>query len=192
MERQQQYHSAHLLLRCIVFGVLVYGSGMVLAGRVVAATLFDTLGFGPSTHALDENGERYAMFCFGVLGSVIVGWMLSLYTLLDMCDLQQSESSGCGMNRHHATIRQSARRGIFLSGSIWFLFDTTFSIVISEYNHALFNIPFVMLFLLPLHVMHRNDDGDEETLSWSEGEDKPLAPNANFVSSTNQRGSTKK
>ena len=192
MDKQQRYHYAHVLLRCAVMGVLVYGSGMVLAGRAVAGTLFDALGFGPTTHALDHNGETYAIFCFGVLGSVIVGWMLSLYFLLDMCDLRGNGTSSMNNDHHGAVVvRQSARWGIFLSASIWFTFDTTFSIVVGEYNHALFNIPFVTLFLVPLQVMHWND-GNAETLSWSQGnESDKLLANANRgpSSSTHQRKS---
>lgn len=183
MERQQQYHFAHDFLRCTVFAVFIYGSGMVVAGRTVAGTLFDAFGFGPTTHALDGNGLRYAIFCFGVLGSVIVGWMLSLYSLLEMCALKRHDST---INHHgNYAVRRSARRGLFLSAIIWFLFDTTFSIVVGECNHALFNIPFVMLFIVPLQVMHRYDVEDEPS-SWSGSDEKLMTTTSYGSLSTTQ------
>ena len=148
MDRQKRYQQAHATLRCVIGAVVLYGSGMVVAGRAVAGTLFDTLGFGPNSHSLDPKGESYAVFCFGVIGAVIVGWMLSLYCLLELCEVPTM------MN---PDIRRLSRRGIFISASFWFVLDTTFSMVIGEHTHALFNLPFGMLIMVPLYVMHRNE-----------------------------------
>jgi hypothetical protein len=147
MEREKQYQQAHAVLRCVIGAVFLYGIGMVVAGRTVACTLFDALGFGPNSHSLDPKGERYAVFCFGVIGAVIVGWMLSLHCLLELCKVPT------GMN---PDIRRLSHRGIFISASCWFVLDTAFSMVIGEYSHALFNLPFGMLIMVPLYVMHQN------------------------------------
>jgi hypothetical protein len=160
MDRLKRYQLAHTTLRCVILAVVLYGSGMVLAGRTVAGTLFDALGFGPTSYSLDTNGTSYAVFCFGVLGAVIVGWMISLYTLLQLC---AAPMANCEMG-------QLARRGLFLSASIWFVFDTTFSIVISQPNHALFNIPFALLLMIPLYVMHKNDGDFGDALLSDENE----------------------
>jgi hypothetical protein len=155
MDRLKRYQRAHATLRYAVIAVCLYGSSMVLAGRTVAGMLFDAFGFGPTSHSLDSNGESYAVFCFGIIGSVIAGWMFALHALLDLCDAPAMI---------HRSIRQSARRGIFVSAIFWFVVDTSFSIVIVEYNHALFNIPFIMLLMIPLYVMHQNEDVNEVLL----------------------------
>ena len=148
MDRQKRYQQAHAALRCVIGVVVLYGSGMVFAGRALAGALFDALGFGPNSHALDPKGERYAVFCFGVIGAVIVGWMISLYCLLELCEVPRM------MN---PDIRRPSRRGIFLSASFWFALDTTFSIAIGELSHAFFNLPFGALIRVPLYVMHQNE-----------------------------------
>jgi len=147
MDQLIHYRRAYTVLRCSLLGILIYGIGMVVAGRYVAFGLFDVLGFGPKSASLDSNGEKYAIFCFGVLGSCIVGWMNSLLSFLSQCEAPQ-------MSRE---LRTLGRQGIFRSTSIWFVFDTTFSIVIGQYNHAIFNIPFAMVIMTPLYLMHRNE-----------------------------------
>jgi hypothetical protein len=145
-----QYLSAFRFLRGVVALVIVYGLGMVLSGRVFAANLFDLLLFGPNTRGLDDIGVSYAIFAFGVLGSVLVGWMILVWNVLELAIVEDNP-----------TTRATARRAIATSTAVWFLLDTGFSLVTGEVEHALFNIPFLTLLASPLYVMCKHDTVDK-------------------------------
>jgi hypothetical protein len=126
--------------------VTIYGVGMVVAGEKFATPLFDLLGFGPNVNGLNRVSVDYAVFLLGVLGSVIVGWMSLIGSMVDLAAYQED-----------AAIRATGRRSIMRSTVTWFVFDTGFSLVVGEVNHALFNIPIATLLGTPLYVMHKND-----------------------------------
>jgi hypothetical protein len=142
----QKYRTAHTFFKRVTTLVTLYGVGMVLAGEKVATPLFDVLGFGPNIKGLNRVGVDYALFAFGVLGSVIVGWMSLIGSIVDLAAYEDDE-----------IVRATTRRSLMLSTSIWFVFDTGFSLVIGEVQHALFNIPFAAVLGAPLYVMEKND-----------------------------------
>ena len=129
--------------------VALYGTGMVTAGRGFALPIFDGLGFGP-TARLDVKGVEYSLFAFGVLGAVIIGWMSLMYFVLE---LAAHENAG---------VRASARKALIASTAVWFTFDTGFSIVTGELEHAAFNLPFLGLLAVPLYTMSTSDNGQEK------------------------------
>mmetsp|Transcript_29181 Transcript_29181/g.64729 ORF Transcript_29181/g.64729 Transcript_29181/m.64729 type:complete len:161 (-) Transcript_29181:1554-2036(-) len=139
-----RYRRAHAFLRVVIYLVAIYGTGMVVAGRTFAVTLFDVLNFGPNAKSIADDGVTYSIFCFGVLGAVIVGWMQLMLCVLDMA----KRSSSC---------RVEARRAMMSSAVVWFALDTGFSLVTEEIEHAIFNLPFFGLLIGPLYVMSVND-----------------------------------
>lgn len=141
----ETYLKAHTFLKAVVALVTCHALGMVFLGHIFAASLFDLLQFGPNTRGLAENGVDYAIFAFGVLGAVLVGWMVLLWGILELA---------VNSDPH---IRSSARRAIATSTAVWFVLDTGFSLATGEVEHALFNIPFVTFLGVPLLVMIRND-----------------------------------
>ncbi|KAG7338963.1 hypothetical protein IV203_016239 [Nitzschia inconspicua] len=146
----QSYQMAHTFLKRAVQLVAVYGLGMVAAGEQLAIPIFDVFGFGPSSRGLNRNGSDYAVFAFGVLGSVLVGWMSLIGSMVELAAAEND-----------ASIRAKARRSLMMSTGIWFLFDTIFSLGMGEVAHAMFNIPFATLLGGPLYVMHKNDTVDK-------------------------------
>ena len=120
---------------------------MVLLGDIFAARLFNLLGFGPSSRHLDAAGIDYSLFAFGVLDAVIIGWMTALWGLMQFC----------GMDENPYHVRHKARKAILASSVIWFVWDTGFSIWLDEYEHALFNVPFLTVLVVPIHIMNQND-----------------------------------
>ncbi|CAB9510794.1 expressed unknown protein [Seminavis robusta] len=140
------YLEAHRALCVIVCLVTAYGSAMTLAGRSAALPLFDGLGFGPNSNGLNKDAVDYCIFMFGVLGAVIVGWMVLMWFVL----------------RHLAvhpdvTVRITARRAVTYSAAAWFFLDTGFSIAMGELEHAAFNIPFLSGLAIPLYVMSTSE-----------------------------------
>ena len=153
------YISTYNFLCGVIYVVTLYAVGMVLGGRSFATPIFDLLQFGPNTHPKLVNlvgGTEheafidYCIFMFGVVGSVIIGWMVVMYQMLKLCCLSPSKE-----------IREMGRNSILLSTIAWFTFDTGFSIVINEYEHAAFNIPFVTLLIVPILLMKRYDTIDD-------------------------------
>lgn len=146
----KNYLTAHTFLNRVAKLVTLYGVGMVAAGEQFATPLFDALGFGPTSKGLEQDGIEYAVFAFGVVGSILVGWMSLLGSMIDLA-----------ANDTDATVRATARHGLMLSTATWFLLDTGFSLVKGEVEHALFNIPFAALLGGPLYIMYKNDPADK-------------------------------
>lgn len=140
-----QYIRALGCLRVVVWLVAIYGVLMVMSGRAFAIPLFDRLGFGPNSRSLPEIGIDYSVFCFGIIGAVIVGWMVLLITMLELAASVDNNA------------RAMARQSIGISIATWFALDTGFSIAIGEMRHAAFNLIFIMLLAAPLYIMDRND-----------------------------------
>lgn len=141
----RKYRLAHKALIGVLVLVTLYAVGMVIAGETLCIPLFDTLRFGPNSRGLDANGIQYAIFAFGVLGAVLIGWMVLLAAVTDFAI---SDDSG---------VRAKARSSMSLSVGVWFFWDTSFSLARGEYEHAAFNLPFVALLMCPLYVMMVND-----------------------------------
>jgi hypothetical protein len=169
----RHYRRAHQCLRAVLTCVAIYALGMVMAGRTFAIPLFDALQFGPhaprysggvsssSDDTARENVVDYAVFCFGVLGSVILGWMVLLAGVVELAV------------HDDRLIRYRARSILVASVTVWFIFDTGFSLAIGEWQHAMFNLPFVTLLMTPLFVMMRCDNNDDDNAE-EDGQKKAL------------------
>ncbi|HXH77029.1 hypothetical protein [Nocardioides sp.] len=130
------------LVAAVVAG---YGLSMVLAAPLTGG-LFEALGFGMRQAGITEGaGRDYVLFLYGVLGAVIVGWMVLIVAVLNGAFLARG-SSGSGFC-------------VALSLGAWFVVDTGFSIVVAQWQHALFNVAFLVALGLPLLVCLRHDRG---------------------------------
>ena len=115
--------------------VAAYAASLVVAGDV-ASRLFDVLGFGMRSGAIPEGPPRdHVLFVYGVLGSVLVGWMV-LVAAVAAGPLRTGEPW--------------AWHGLALSVGTWFLLDTGFSLAVGSWQHALFNLGFLGALGLPL------------------------------------------
>jgi hypothetical protein len=147
-----RYLQAHGAFSVIVAIVALYGgAGMMLGGRTLALPLFDALGFGPNTRGLDPDAIRYCIFAFGVLGCVLVGWMVLIWSVVRNLAVHPD-----------AAVRAHARQAILWSTGVWFVFDTGFSLATGEYSHAAFNVPFVSGFAVPMYIMETSDACDDD------------------------------
>ena len=82
-----------------------------------------------------------------------MGWMALIWCIVDLATFETS-----------AEVRSLARKGLFVSTATWFVFDTGFSLIMREFEHAAFNIPFVTLLGVPLYKMHVHDaDGKKRS-----------------------------
>ncbi len=124
------------LLLAVLVSVAAYAVGLVVAGERVSRLVFDSLGFG-----LEQPGELsgeafdYIVFVYGVLGAVILGWMIVLVGI----------ASGPLRRRE-----RWAWWTVAASTVTWFVADTGMSLVADQPSHAAFNVAFLVLLGAPL------------------------------------------
>jgi hypothetical protein len=125
----------------MIVAVIGYGAVLVVRGSMAAA-LFDRLGFGPSAAGLTTDaGTAHLRLVHGVLGAVLIGWMLLLLAL----------ARGPLRRRH-----RWAWMAMTTSVTAWFLIDTVFSLAIGATAHATFNLGFAAGLGIPLAGLHRH------------------------------------
>lgn len=112
----------------------LYGLGMVLRADV-AVKLFDLLRFGPVTAGVEPGPSMtHVLFAYSVLGAVILGWMVLLLML-----------AAGPMRRGQRDV------GVAVLSSMvaWFVVDTAYSLAVGSWEHALFNVAFLVLLAVP-------------------------------------------
>lgn len=125
-------------LAAVVVGVAAYGAALVVRGGVPAA-LFELLGFGMAASGITGGPpQTYVLLIYGVLGAVLIGWMLLLLAVV----------RGPLLRRE-----RWAWNAVATSTTAWFLADTTFSLAIGSPAHALFNLAFATALAIPLAAL---------------------------------------
>lgn len=121
-----------------------YGVSMVFVPSLVGG-LFEALGLGMRGVGITGGPARsYVLFLYGVLGAVIVGWMV----------LVAAVATG-----RSSTGTPWAWRALTVSVSVWFVLDSGLSLVMGEWQHALFNLAFLAALGLPLLLWWRTEPG---------------------------------
>lgn len=122
-----------LLIVAVLVGL--YGTALVIAGPITSG-LFDVLGFGIDSGRIPDGAPRdYVLLIYGVLGSVLVGWMV-LVAGMAAGPLHRGEHWAWWL--------------LVASTSVWFVLDTTFSLAVGSWQHALFNVAFLVVLGIPL------------------------------------------
>jgi hypothetical protein len=129
------------LLAIVIVAVGIYAGGLVLVGRFIGDEVFGPLGFGPGSGGIN-GGEAhdYTTFIFGVLGAVIMGWMVLAF-IVARGPLRRRQPWAWG--------------AVAASIGVWFVADTGFSIVVGQDEHALFNVGFLVAIAVPLIALRR-------------------------------------
>ncbi len=124
------------LLLAVLGCVAAYAVALVVAGEQVSRLVFDPLGFGLERPG-DLSGEAidYIVFVYGVLGAVILGWMIVLIGI------------ACGPLRRR---ERWAWWTVVTSSVMWFVADTGMSLAAGQPSHAAFNVAFLVLLGAPL------------------------------------------
>lgn len=124
-------------------GVILYGFGLIFLPHLMH-TLFNTLFFSSSDSIRDfaDESHNFIPFVYGVLGAVIIGWMVTLMSIL--------------LTAFHQPF---AWRTLTLSIGLWYLIDTGFSLYLGSVAHAVFNTVFLGLFAVPLAALYFIQNG---------------------------------
>jgi hypothetical protein len=119
----------------VVLWVLFGYSLLLVFGGPFAGRLFAAFGFGPSGPADTTAVREYLNLPYMVLGAVLAGWTSMMISV----------------------VRGPLRDGspwavpvLIRSLSLWFVLDTTMSVVLGHPTHALFNVPIAAALALPL------------------------------------------
>lgn len=124
-------------LMMVTVGVIIYSLCLILF-PITMLELFNKLFF-PSMDVnrdFSVESKAYITFTQGVLGAVIIGWMITILSMLRYPFGQQQWNT------------------LTLSISMWFVIDSGYSLYAGVAAHAVFNVVFLMLFAIPLGAIH--------------------------------------
>lgn len=126
-------------LVAVTGAVMIYALCLIIFQDTMQA-LFDKLFF-PNTHDYGADADATLNLVYGVLGAVLFGWMATLMGIL-LTSFRQGQ--------------RGAWLTIALSMLAWFSLDTGFSLYVGVERHAAFNIPFLVMFIIPLAATYRH------------------------------------
>ena len=132
---------AIMWLQLVLGAVFVYSLLLVFAGSL-AGSLFSWFGFGPKESIDTSEVREYLLLPYMVLGAVLSGWVLLMLLIV------------------RGPLRDGlpwARKYLIWSLSLWFILDTSMSLVLGYPTHALFNISFAVALGIPLALMKRQN-----------------------------------
>ncbi len=129
-------------LMAVMAAVILYSLAIMIFSETMQ-TLFNSLFFGFAPSVFSTEANAYIRLVQGVLGAVMIGWMTALWLLVALLFGQP--------DRRVWTI-------LTLSIGVWFVLDTGFSVWIGVLAHAVFNVPFLVLFALPLVAIYQQID----------------------------------
>jgi Mn2+/Fe2+ NRAMP family transporter len=135
MESADGRSSWDRVLLLVVVAVAIYAVALVVAGLWLGDTVFDLLGFGPEDGNIDDSQRDYVRLVYGILGAVIVGWMMTIGAIV-VGPLRRREAW--------------AWWAIVTATAAWFVLDTGLSLVLGFVGHALFNVAFAIGLAVPL------------------------------------------
>jgi len=124
-------------LQLVLGAVFIYSLLLVFTGSL-AGSLFSWLGFGPNEAIDTSEVQDYLLLPYMVLGAVMAGWVF-LMMLIVRGPLKDGSPW--------------ARKFLIQSLSLWFILDTSMSLVLGYPTHALFNVPFALALGIPLVLM---------------------------------------
>ena len=121
--------------------VIVFGAAQALLPELVRQG-FSLLVFGSASYidTFPQDAIRYITLTHAVMGSVMIGWGVSMmYTLLTQ--FRTGEWTGW-VSPAVALI-------------LWFIPDTTMSILTGFWQNAVLNVGFILLFVIPLAATYK-------------------------------------
>jgi hypothetical protein len=121
----------------IAAGAVMLFSAVLLLAPCVGQWMFNWVAFGAAVApaSVPDSAMPYIRFVYGVLGAVMIGWMLAIL-LLARGPFARGETWAWG--------------AIAGSLGLWFIIDTSWSLLQGYPGNALLNLGFALLFAPPL------------------------------------------
>ena len=126
----------------VTAGIIAFSVSLVALPQL-SQTLFDNLFARQlATHQpLEPSAADYVRFVYGVLGAVMIGWMVSLLFLIAGPFRERTRFGWCAVT---------------FSVLVWFVIDSSFSIWVGFWENAAFNTGFLFLFAPPIIATGRS------------------------------------
>ena len=126
-------------LQIVIIGTALFGLAFIVAPSLMEA-FFNLLFFSDAAPRFAADANEYMKFAYGVLGAVMVGWMVSLWLVAK------------------GAFRRGEREGwLTLTASllIWFVVDSAWSVSVGYWQNAALNTAMLILFAIPLAATYR-------------------------------------
>lgn len=130
-------------LAVVIVSTLLFGLSIVFLPQIIQP-IFNLIIFNTPESPFDEAATRYIVFIFGVLGAVMVGWMVALLFLA-------------------RRVGREAWQAITVSVVVWYVIDTGFSLYSGYAANAVLNTVLMVAFAVPLIVLYRGLDRRRES-----------------------------
>ncbi len=129
-------------LMLMVGGVLLFSLSLILVPDTMQ-DFFNGLFFSSSGAQATFSAQafHYINFVYGLLGAVMLGWMVMIWRVV-MGPFRRGE--------------REAWNTLALSIMIWFVVDSSFSLVMGFPANAVFNTLIFLLFAAPLAATYKN------------------------------------
>lgn len=128
-------------LLLVTAGVMLFGLSLVLLPRITQQ-FFNWLIFTSRPNPMTSpEAVHYITFVYGVLGAVMVGWSVGLFSFL---------TNGFQRGERYAW------NAVTLSVTTWFVIDSAFSLSMGFIENVLLNVVFFVLFAIPLAATYRD------------------------------------
>jgi ABC-type multidrug transport system fused ATPase/permease subunit len=123
------------VLLVVIVGTLLFSLSIVFLPQIIQP-IFNLIIFNTTESPFDREATRYIVFVFGVLGAVMVGWMVALLYL--------ARRGG-----------REAWQAITVSLVVWYLIDSGFSLYSGYGANAVLNTVIMVAFAVPLVMLYR-------------------------------------
>lgn len=127
-------------LQATIIGTLLFGLAFIVLPNVMEA-FFNVLFYSDPTPRFAADANAYMRFAYGILGAVMVGWMVSLWFVAV------------------GTFRRGEREGwLTLTASVivWYVVDSAWSVSVGFWQNAALNTAMLILFAIPLAATYRH------------------------------------
>lgn len=118
-------------------GLIILLSAFMILPPLPAISYFNFILFGHPTfpETMSDDGISYVTFTYGLLGCIMIGWMVPLIYLTNSL-LRQGSAVALNV--------------ISLSLGIWFVTDSSLSIILGYWQNAVSNVSLGIIFLVAL------------------------------------------
>jgi hypothetical protein len=133
-------------LQFLTLGLILYGAGLVLLPGLTL-DFFSLIFFaepGGFQMRYPADAIDYIRFIHGDLGSIIIGWGVTVYLVLNG-PFRRGESGGWAM--------------LALPLAAWFVIGSGYSMYAGYWRNAIFNMVFLLLYSIPLAATRKCFNG---------------------------------
>lgn len=129
-------------LLVVTVGSMLFGLAFIVLPDPIQSFVNGLLFGSPDAGGrFDAEATRYILFTYGILGAVMIGWMVAFLIIL-MTSFRRGERMGWN--------------AIVYSMTIWFVIDSAFSLASGFAPNAALNLGFFILFAIPLAATYRH------------------------------------